>query len=254
VRDAYREQLADVVSAGAVPVLMCSRHLAAAARGPEDYLSVYATLLSEVDSPVLLHWLGAMFDPDLAGYWGSSSVESAAETLLALLMDHADLVDGVKMSLLDADFEVALRRRLPAGVRMYTGDDFDYPSLIAGDSHGHSDALLGVFAAIAPVAGRALATLDSGDTAGFRALLDPTVPLARHLFGTPTQYYKTGIVFLSWLAGHQDHFTMVGGLQSGRSPVHLGRLLVLADEAGLLPDASLAAARARAFFATCGVC
>jgi hypothetical protein len=254
VRDAYREQLADVVSAGAVPVLMCSRHLAAAARGPEDYLSVYATLLSEVDSPVLLHWLGAMFDPDLAGYWGSSSVESAAETLLALLKDHADVVDGVKMSLLDADFEVALRRRLPAGVRMYTGDDFDYPSLIAGDSHGHSDALLGVFAAIAPVAGRALATLDSGDTAGFRALLDPTVPLARHLFGTPTQYYKTGIVFLSWLAGHQDHFTMVGGLQSGRSPVHLGRLLVLADEAGLLPDASLAAARARAFFATCGVC
>jgi hypothetical protein len=194
-----------------------------------------------------------VFDPALAGYWGSGSVAEAAETVLALLKDHSSTVDGIKVSLLDADFEVALRRRLPAGVRMYTGDDFGYPSLIAGDEHGHSDALLGVFAAIAPVAGRALATLDSGDVDGFRALLDPTVPLARHLFGAPTQYYKTGIVFLSWLAGHQDHFTMVGGLQSGRSPVHLGRLLVLADEAGLLPDADLAAARARAFFTTCGV-
>ncbi|MGH3877231.1 MAG: dihydrodipicolinate synthase family protein [Actinophytocola sp.] len=253
VLDAYREQLADVVSAGAVPVLMCSRHLAAAAAGPEDYLSVYSTLLSEVDSPVLLHWLGAVFDPALEGYWGSASVAEAAETVLALLKDHSSTVDGIKISLLDADFEVALRRRLPAGVAMYTGDDFAYPSLIAGDSQGYSDALLGVFAAIAPVAGRALAMLDSGDTAGFRALLDPTVPLARHLFDAPTQYYKTGIVFLSWLAGHQDHFTMVGGLQSGRSPAHLGRLLVLADEAGLLPSPSLAAARARAFFAVCGV-
>jgi hypothetical protein len=253
VLDAYRLQLADAVEAGAVPVLMCSRHLAAAARGPEDYLSVYSTLLSEVDSPVLLHWLGAVFDPALAGYWGSASVAEAAETVLALLKDHSSTVDGIKVSLLDADFEVALRRRLPAGVRMYTGDDFNYPELIAGDEHGHSDALLGVFAAIAPVAGQALATVDSGDVDGFRALLDPTVPLARHLFGAPTQYYKTGIVFLSWLAGHQDHFTMVGGLQSGRSPAHLGRLLVLADEAGLLPDAELAAARARAFFVTCGV-
>jgi hypothetical protein len=251
VVDAYREQLVDVMSAGAVPVLMCSRHLAAAARGPEDYLSVYSTLLSEVDSPVLLHWLGAMFDPALAGYWGSSSVPDAAETVLALAKDHP--VDGVKLSLLDADFEVAFRRRLPAGVRLYTGDDFNYPDLIAGDSLGHSDALLGVFAAIAPAVGSALAALDEGDIAGFRTLLDPTVPVARHLFAAPTPYYKTGIVFLAWLSGHQSHFTMVGGLQCGRSPVHLGRLLVLADEAGLLPDASLAAARAGAFFATCGV-
>jgi hypothetical protein len=178
-------------------------------------------------------------------------VSDAAETVLALLKEHA--VDGVKMSLLDADFEVAFRRRLPAGVRMYTGDDFNYPSLIAGDSHGYSDALLGVFAAIAPAVGPALAALDEGDVAGFRAVLDPTVPLARHLFGAPTQYYKTGIVFHAWLSGHQDHFTMVGGLQSGRSPTHLARLLVLADEAGLLPDASLAAARARAYFTTVGV-
>ncbi len=250
---AYREQLADVLAAGAVPVLMCSRHLTAAARGPEDYLSVYDTLLSEVDAPVLLHWLGPMFDPALAGYWGATSFEGAADTVLTLLKDHSSTVDGIKLSLLDDTLEIELRRRLPAGVRMYTGDDFNYPALIAGDEHGHSDALLGVFAAIAPAVAPALNALDGGDVAGFRSMLDPTVPLARHLFGAPTQYYKTGIVFLSWLSGHQDHFTMVGGLQSGRSATHLAQLLVLADEAGLLPDADLAAARARAFFATCGV-
>lgn len=248
---AYREQLADVISAGAVPVLMCSRHLAAAARGPDDYLSVYGELLSDVDGPVLLHWLGPMFDPALAGYWGATSYDGAADTVLTLLKDHP--VDGIKMSLLDDTLEIDLRRRLPAGVRMYTGDDFNYPTLIAGDEHGHSDALLGVFAAIAPAVAPALAALDADDIASFRSILDPTVPLARHLFGAPTQFYKTGIVFLAWLAGHQEHFTMVGGLQSGRSATHLARLLVLADEAGLLPDADLAAARASAYFTTCGV-
>ena len=253
VLDAYREQLADVLAAGAVPVLMCSRHLAAAASGPDDYVSVYSTLLSEVDEPVLLHWLGPMFDPALEGYWGSSDPRLAADTVLALLKDHASTVDGIKMSLLDADREIAMRRRLPPGVRMYTGDDFNYPSLIAGDEQGHSDALLGVFAALAPLVGPALHKLDRGDTAGFRAALDPTVPLARHLFGAPTQFYKTGIVFLSWLSGHQDHFVMVGGLQSGRSVSHLAKLLVLADEVGLLPHSDLAAARARSFFATAGV-
>ncbi len=253
VLDAYREQLADVLDAGAVPVLMCSRHLAAAAAGPEDYLSVYSALLSEVDAPVLLHWLGPVFDPALEGYWGATEPAAAMETVLTLIEEHESRVDGIKMSLLDADFEILLRRRLPGGVRMYTGDDFDYPSLIAGDEHGHSDALLGVFAALAPLVGPALRALDEGDTAGFHALLDPTVPLARHLFAAPTQYYKTGIVFLSWLSGHQDHFVLVGGLQSGRSVTHLARLLVLADEAGLLPDADLAATRARAFFSTCGV-
>ena len=253
VLDAYREQLADVLEAGAVPVLMCSRHLAAAASGPDDYVSVYSALLSEVDDPVLLHWLGPMFDPALAGYWGSTDPNAAADTVLSLLKDHASTVDGIKMSLLDDEFEIALRRRLPSGVRMYTGDDFNYPSLIAGDEHGHSDALLGVFAALAPLVGPALHKLDRGDASGFRAALDPTVPLARHLFGAPTQYYKTGIVFLSWLSGHQDHFVMVGGLQSGRSVAHLAKLLVLADEVGLLPDADLAAARARSFFATAGV-
>ena len=202
---------------------------------------------------MLLHWLGPMFDPALAGYWGATSFEGAADTVLTLLKDHSSTVDGIKISLLDDTLEIELRRRLPAGVRMYTGDDFNYPALIAGDEHGHSDALLGVFAAIAPAVAPALNALDGGDVAGFRSMLDPTVPLARHLFGAPTQYYKTGIVFLSWLSGHQDHFTMVGGLQSGRSATHLAQLLVLADEAGLLPDADLAAARARAFFATCGV-
>jgi hypothetical protein len=253
VLDAYREQLADVQEAGAVPVIMCSRHMAALATSPDDYVSVYSKLLSEADSPVLLHWLGPMFDPALAGYWGSLDVSQAADTVLGLLKDHASIVDGIKMSLLDADFEIKFRRRLPAGVRMYTGDDFNYPSLIAGDDHGYSDALLGVFAAIAPAVGPALAELDKGSVDGFRALLDPTVPLARHLFGAPTQYYKTGIVFLSWLSGHQQHFTMVGGLQSGRSVTHLARLLVLADEAGLLPHADLAAARARSFFSVAGV-
>ena len=253
VLDAYREQLADVVSAGAVPVIMCSRHLAAVASGPDDYVSVYSTLLSEVDAPVVLHWLGPMFDPMLTGYWGSTDLNAAADTVLALLKDHAAKVEGIKMSLLDADFEVAFRRRLPDGVRMYTGDDFNYPDLIAGDEHGYSDALLGVFAAIAPLVGPALAELDKGSKDGFHALLDPTVPLARHLFGAPTQFYKTGIVFLSWLSGHQQHFTMVGGLQSGRSVTHLARLLVLADEAGLLPHADLAAARARSLFAVAGV-
>jgi hypothetical protein len=253
ILDAYREQLADVVSTGAVPVIMCSRHLASAATSADDYVSVYSSLLSEVDQPVLLHWLGSMFDPMLSGYWGTTDPNAAADTVLGLLKDHASKVDGIKMSLLDADFEVAFRRRLPAGVRMYTGDDFNYPNLIAGDDHGYSDALLGVFAAIAPAVGPALAELDKGSVDGFHALLDPTVPLARQLFGAPTQYYKTGIVFLSWLSGHQSHFTMVGGLQSGRSVTHLAKLLVLADKAGLLPHADLAAARARSYFAVAGV-
>jgi hypothetical protein len=206
-----------------------------------------------MDGPVLLHWLGPMFDPALSGYWGATTFDAAADTVLTLVKDHAAKVDGVKLSLLDDALEIDLRRRLPAGVRMYTGDDFNYPALIAGDEHGHSDALLGVFAAIAPAVGPALRALDDGDVAGFRSIMDPTVPLARHLFSTPTQYYKTGIVFLAWLSGHQDHFTMVGGLQSGRSATHLAKLLVLADEAGLLPDADLAAARARSFLSVAGV-
>ena len=253
VREAYTEQLGMVLDAGAQPILMCSRELARSARDADDYLSVYSGLLEQVDRPVILHWLGPMFDPQLSGYWGSSDVDTAAETVLALVKAHASTVDGIKVSLLDADFEVALRRRLPAGVRLYTGDDFNYPSLIRGDASGHSDALLGVFAAIAPAAAAALHALDARDTRTFMRILAPTVPLARHIFAAPTFYYKTGIVFLAWLAGYQEHFTMVGGLQAGRSPAHCATLLRLADAAGLLPDADLAAARARAYFTVAGV-
>ncbi|MER7334652.1 MULTISPECIES: DUF993 family protein [unclassified Micromonospora] len=253
IRKAYAEQLADVQDAGARPVLMCSRHLAAAARSAADYLDVYGRLLADADGPVVLHWLGPAFDPALAGYWGDVDPVRAADTVVALIGAHASRVDGVKLSLLDEDFEVALRRRLPAGVRLYTGDDFNYPTLIRGDGEGHSDALLGVLAAIAPPAAAGLRALDAGDLATYDRILASTLPLARHLFDAPTFYYKTGIVFLAWLAGHQDHFTMVGGLQAGRSPVHLGRLLRLADAAGLLPDAELAAHRARAFMTTAGV-
>jgi hypothetical protein len=253
VRDAYTYQLAVVVDAGARPVIMCSRHLAAVARSADDYLSVYSGLLDQVTGPVVLHWLGPMFDPELAGYWGSSEVDDAAGTVLTLIKSYASTVDGIKVSLLDADFEVALRRQLPAGVRLYTGDDFNYPRLIRGDASGYSDALLGVFAAIAPAAAAALHALDDGDLDSYERIFAPTVPLARHLFAAPTFYYKTGIVFLAWLAGHQDHFTMVGGLQAGRSPGHLARLLRLADAAGLLPDADLAATRARAYFTVAGV-
>jgi hypothetical protein len=253
VSKAYQEQLADVIEAGAVPVLMASRHLAETARGAEDYLAVYDDLLAATTSPVVLHWLGEAFDPALAGYWGSSDLDEAAATVLRLLRGHADRVDGIKVSLLDADREVWLRRQLPPGVRLYTGDDFHYEELILGDEHGHSDALLGIFDPIAPAAAVALAALDDGDLATYHDVLTPTVALSRHLFATPTYFYKTGVVFLAWLAGHQEHFTMVGGLQSGRSPAHLAQVLRLADAAGLLPDADLAAARARAYFATAGV-
>jgi hypothetical protein len=253
VANAFAEQLADVQSAGAVPVLMCSRHLAAAATGPEDYLAVYSELIRQADGPVLLHWLGPQFDPALTGYWGASDVDGQASTVLTLIKEHTARIDGIKLSLLDERFEIRLRRQLPAGVRMYTGDDFHYPELIAGDEQGHSDALLGVFAVIAPAAAAALSALDHGEAVRYRKIMDATVPLARRLFWPPTQYYKTGVVFLSWLAGHQGHFVMVGGLQSARSAAHCARLLELADSCGLLPDAELAASRARSYFATAGV-
>ncbi|QSB15782.1 dihydrodipicolinate synthase family protein [Natronosporangium hydrolyticum] len=253
VRAAYEQQLADVSQAGALPVLMCSRHLAAAARSADDYLQLYDHLLTSADRPVLLHWLGEAFDPALAGYWGADDLDAATETVLSLIAAHPDRIDGIKLSLLDAEREVAMRRRLPAGVRLYTGDDFHYPELIRGDEQGYSDALLGIFAAIAPAAAAALHALDAGDDSGYAAAMAPTVPLSRHIFAAPTQYYKTGIAWLAWLAGHQTHFTMVGGGQSGRSPVHLAQALILAAAAGLLPDPQLAAARARAFFSVCGV-
>ncbi|WP_445190063.1 dihydrodipicolinate synthase family protein [Pseudonocardia sp. Cha107L01] len=253
VLHAYEQQLEVLEDAGAGVVLMASRALAASAAGPADYAEVYGALLEQVRRPVLLHWLGPMFDPALTGYWGSPDLDLATDAFLQIIAAHPDKVDGVKVSLLDADREVALRRRLPEGVRCYTGDDFHYPELILGDGHGYSDALLGVFDPIAAAASAALAALDAGDEDGYRRIFAPTVPLARLVFAEPTFHYKTGIVFLAWLAGHQTHFSMVSGMQSARSLPHLGQLFVLADRAGLLPDPDLAAARMRALLAVAGL-
>lgn len=240
---AYEEQLEVIEDAGAAPVIMASRQLAASAAGPEDYVRVYGTLLRQVSRPAILHWLGPMFDPALTGYWGSGDLHAAAETVLAIIGEHAATVDGVKVSLLDADREVALRQRLPAGVRMYTGDDFNYPDLIRGGS----DALLGIFDPIAAPAAAALRALDDGDLGTYERILAPTVPLARHLFTAPTYFYKAGVVFLAWLAGRQPAFRLVGGYESARPVPHLVELFKLADAAGLFPDPDLAASRMRAW-------
>ncbi|GGX64274.1 dihydrodipicolinate synthase family protein [Streptomyces minutiscleroticus] len=253
VRAAYEEQLALVEGVGAQAVLMASRALAAAAAGPEDYLEVYGHLLRQAAEPVVLHWLGPMFDPALEGYWGSSDLDAATETFLEVVAAHPDKVDGVKISLLDAGREVALRRRLPRGVRCYTGDDFHYPELIEGDERGFSHALLGIFDPLGPLAAQAVRVLDTGDAKGFRELLDPTVELSHHLFRAPTRFYKTGVVLLAWLAGHQEHFAMVGGLQSARSLPHLARAYELADGLGLFPDPALAEARMKNLLSVYGV-
>ncbi|MFF3951819.1 dihydrodipicolinate synthase family protein [Streptomyces sp. NPDC001890] len=252
VRSAYEEQLALVEASGAQAILMASRALAAAANGPEDYLETYAHLLRQASEPVVLHWLGPMFDPALDGYWGSSDLDAATDTFLKVIAEHPDKVDGIKISLLDAEREIDVRRRLPSGVRCYTGDDFNYPELIAGDDRGFSHALLGIFDPLGPLAAHAVRVLDTGDTQGFRDLLDPTVELSRHLFQAPTRFYKTGVVLLAWLAGHQDHFTMVGGLQSARSLPHLAKAYELADRLGLFPDPELAESRMRALLTVNG--
>ncbi|MFI6334653.1 dihydrodipicolinate synthase family protein [Streptomyces sp. NPDC050535] len=253
VRKAYEEQLALVEESGAQAILMASRALAKAAAGPEDYLEVYGHLLRQSSDPVILHWLGPMFDPALEGYWGSSDLDAATEVFLQVVAAHPDKVDGIKVSLLDAGREIDIRRRLPQGVRCYTGDDFNYPELIAGDEQGFSHALLGIFDPLGPLAANAVRVLDTGDVRGFRELLDPTVELSRHLFQTPTRFYKTGVVFLAWLAGHQSHFTMVGGLQSARSLPHFARAYELADGLGLFPDPELAATRMRTMLSLYGV-
>lgn len=252
VRSAYEEQLALVEESGAQAILMASRALAAAAKGPQDYLGTYAYLLRQATEPVVLHWLGPMFDPALDGYWGSTDLDAATDTFLQVIAEHPDKVDGIKMSLLDAEREIDVRRRLPSGVRCYTGDDFNYPELIAGDDRGFSHALLGIFDPLGPLAAHAVRALDTGDTKAFRELLDPTVELSRHLFRSPTRYYKTGVVFLAWLAGHQEHFTMVGGLQSARSLSHLSKAYELADRLGLFPDPALAEFRMRALLTVNG--
>jgi hypothetical protein len=246
---AYEEQMAAIERAGGRLILMASRALVRVARSPADYEKVYDRLLREAREPVILHWLGGMFDPALEGYWGSLELPGAINTALGVINANASKVDGIKMSLLDKDIEIAMRRRLPAGVRMYTGDDFNYAELIAGDgegslpNHGHSDALLGIFDTIAPAASAALGKLAQGDTAAFHRILESTVPLSRHMFQAPTWHYKTGVVFMAWLNGHQDHFVMVGGQQSARSLMHFVELFKLADAAGLLLKPELAVAR-----------
>ena len=250
---AYEEQCEAVEAMGGRIILMASRALAKAAKSPADYERVYGRILSQVKQPVIIHWLGEMFDPALEGYWGNHDHMAAMETALAVITAHADKVDGVKISLLDDKKEIAMRRRLPRGVRMYTGDDFNYAELIAGDAQGHSDALLGIFDPIAPAVGGALAALSHDDLAQFHAILAPTVPLSRHIFRAPTRFYKTGVVFMAWLNGHQGHFTMVGGQQSTRSIQHLSELFRLADAAGLLADPEMAVARMKSLLATQGV-
>jgi hypothetical protein len=240
---AYEEQIEAIESMGGRLVIMASRALAAAAKSPHDYAKVYGRILREVREPVIIHWLGEMFDPALAGYWGSGDHTAAMQNCLGIIHDNAAKIDGVKISLLSKDKEIEMRRRLPPNVRMYTGDDFNYAELIAGDEEGYSDALLGIFDAIAPAASAGLARLSAGDLQGFHGILEPTVPLSRHIFQAPTRFYKTGVVFLAWLNGLQDHFIMVGGQESARSLLHLAELFRLADKARVLHDPELAAAR-----------
>jgi hypothetical protein len=231
---------------------MASRVLAAMARSPEDYARVYGQVLRQLSAPAIIHWLGDMFDPALAGYWGNADLDRATDVCVEILTANAAHIDGIKVSLLDKGREIALRRRLPGGVRMYTGDDFNFAELIAGDERGYSDALLGIFDPIAPAAAAALGALARGDRGEFERILAPTVPLSRHVFRAPTRFYKTGVVFLAWLNGHQEHFAMIGGQQSARSLLHLVTLFELADAAGVLRDPELACHRMRSLLAVYG--
>jgi len=250
---AYEEQCAAIEKLGGRIILMASRALAASAKSPDDYVRVYERILSQVKQPVVIHWLGEMFDPALEGYWGREEHLQAMDVCLDVLSRNSSKVDGIKISLLDKDKEIAMRRRLPKGVRMYTGDDFNFAELIEGDSQGHSDALLGIFDSIAPAASQALSFLSSNETKKFREILEPTVPLSRHIFKAPTRFYKTGVVFMAWLNGYQDHFVMVGGQQSTRSILHFAELFRLADAAGLLADPALACARMKQLLAVHGI-
>ncbi|WP_339775019.1 dihydrodipicolinate synthase family protein [uncultured Thalassospira sp.] len=250
---AYEHQIDAIEAHNGQIILMASRALAAIAQGPDDYARVYGCILSQVRQPVIIHWLGEMFDPALQGYWGSDDHMVAMENCLAILNDNAANIDGIKISLLSKEKEIVMRRKLSDGVRMYTGDDFNYAELIAGDDHGHSDALLGIFDAIAPAASAALEALGAGNHDQFYNLLNPTVPLSRHIFRAPTRFYKTGVVFLAYLNGLQDHFTMIGGQQSTRSISHLAELFRLADQARVLADPDLAVARMKPVLAMHGI-
>ncbi|HEY7247269.1 MAG TPA: dihydrodipicolinate synthase family protein [Xanthobacteraceae bacterium] len=250
---AYEEQIAAIEAAGGRVIVMASRALAAAAKSAEDYAKVYDRVLSQVKEPIIIHWLGEAFDPALAGYWGSTDDNRAMDTCLSVIHARKAKVDGIKISLLSKQKEIDMRRRLPPGVRMYTGDDFNYAELIAGDDEGYSDALLGIFDAIAPAASAALSALARGSTNEFFDILEPTVPLSRHIFRAPTRFYKTGIVLLAFLNGHQDHFVMAAGQESARSTLHLAEIFRLANAAGLLRDPPAAVARMRSVLTTRGV-
>jgi hypothetical protein len=249
---AYAEQFDAIQKVSGRIIMMASRALVRVAQSPDDYLKVYARVLAMADKPVILHWLGDMFDPALAGYWGSKDIGKAMDTCLAMIVANATKVDGIKISLLDDAQEITMRRKLAASVKMYTGDDFNYPSLIAGDDRGYSHALLGIFDAIAPAASQALTALAAGDAKTYHDLLGPTVPLSRLIFRAPTQFYKTGVVFLAWLNGHQDHFVMVGGAQSTRPLPYFIDVFKLADQAGLLRNPDLAASRMKQLLALYG--
>ena len=249
---AYLEQLHAVQKLGGRVILMASRALVRVAQSPADYDKVYARVLAEADHPVVLHWLGEMFDPALKGYWGTDDFPTAMETALRMIEANKTHVDGIKISLLDDQKEILMRRRLPDGVKMYTGDDFNYPALIAGDEQGCSHALLGIFDAIGPVASAAFAALGKGDVKKYHALMAPTVPLSRLIFRTPTQFYKTGIVFMAWLNGHQDHFIMVNGAQAMRPLPYFVEVFKLADQAQLLRDPELAMRRMKQMLAIYG--
>ena len=253
VKRAYLEQVEAIQKIGGRLILMASRALARVAKSPEDYITTYRDVLAACDQPVILHWLGEMFDPALAGYWGGDSFDQTMETALTVIEENASKVDGIKISLLDKEKEILMRRRLPKGVKMYTGDDFNYPELIAGDDQGYSHALLGIFDPLAVAVGKAMGHLEAGDINGFRATLDPTVPLARLIFRAPTQYYKTGVVFLAWLNGHQDHFVMLGGAQAMRPLPYFTEVFKLADQNGLLADPDLATARMKTLLGLYGV-
>jgi hypothetical protein len=253
VQSAYEQQCEFVEAQGGQVILMASRALAACADGPDDYRRIYGAILRQTARPVILHWLGAAFDPLLASYWGSSDIREAMQVCLSIIHEHASKIDGIKISLLDPQYEIEMRRHLPSGVRMYTGDDFHYDELIAGDEQGHSHALLGVFDPLAEFAAQAVRLLDREDLCGFRRTLQPTVTFSRHLFQRPTFFYKTGVVFLAYLNGHQKHFRMVGGQEGFRSVAHLAELFRLADQIGLFVNPELAVKRMRTVLALAGV-
>ena len=253
ILSAYEEQCAAIEKLGGRIILMASRALAASAKSPEDYGKVYDRILSQVKQPVIIHWLGEMFDPALEGYWGKKDHLAAMDVCLGVIEKNKTKVDGIKVSLLDKDKEIVMRRKLPRGVRMYTGDDFNFAELIEGDAQGYSDALLGIFDSIAPAASQALTFLSDDEKAKYHETLAPTVPLSRHVFKAPTRFYKTGVVFMAWLNGHQEHFVMIGGQQSARHVLHLSELFRLADAAGLLSDPELACRRMKQLLALNGI-